>query len=76
MNKANFQPKFLHYCIQDLHVHYQEVKLPGYTTTKLILDVENKYRCFKTHAEVWDKHTPSDNPAMAQKAITNHEIPR
>jgi len=51
--------------IQDLHVQYQEDKLPKFNPMKLILDVEDKIRVLK-HAEVWDMSSPSQEiPAMA-----------
>ncbi len=54
---------FLRY-VQDLHVKYQEAKLPGYTPAKLLLDVEDKI-CVLKHAEVWDTRPHLDTPAMA-----------
>jgi hypothetical protein len=58
---------FLRY-IQDLHVQYQEAKLPGYTPTKLIQDVEDKIRVLK-HAEVWENQSHHDTPAMALNTV-------
>jgi hypothetical protein len=54
---------FLQY-IQDLHVSYQEGKLPEYDPMKLILDVEDKIRVLQ-HAKVWTQVTPQVSPAMA-----------
>jgi hypothetical protein len=54
---------FLRY-IQDLHVDYQEGKLPKCTPLKLIQAVEDKIRVLK-HAEVWDSAGTSETPAMA-----------
>jgi hypothetical protein len=55
---------FLHF-IQDLHVQYQEGKLPKYNPMKLVLEVEDKIRVLK-HAEVWETaSTTNDVPAMA-----------
>ncbi len=44
------------YCIQDLHIKYHEAKLPKYTHTKLIADIEDKIRVLK-HAEIWEQPT-------------------
>jgi hypothetical protein len=54
---------FLRY-VQDLHVSYQEGKLPKYTPSTLITDVEDKIRVLK-HAEVWDTVICNESPAMA-----------
>jgi hypothetical protein len=54
---------FLRY-VQDLHVSYQEGKLPKYTPSTLITDVEDKIRVLK-YAEVWDTVIRNESPAMA-----------
>jgi hypothetical protein len=64
--KTTANPIFLRY-VQDLHVSYQEGKLPEYTPTKLIIDVEDKIRVL-THAEVWETPASTDTPAMALTA--------
>jgi hypothetical protein len=66
--KTTTNPRFLRY-VQDLHVQYQEAKLPEYTPTKLICDVEDKIRVLK-HAEVWVPQGSSDTPAMVLTANT------
>jgi hypothetical protein len=53
--------------IHDLHIQYQEAKMPQYNPTKLIQDVEDKIQVLK-HAEAWDVHTSSVAPAMALNA--------
>jgi len=50
--------------VQDLHVSYQEGKLPKYNPLKLILDVEDKIRVLQ-HAEVWHYPEQNDSSAMA-----------
>jgi hypothetical protein len=50
--------------IQDMHIDYQEGKLPKYTPFKLIQECENKIRVLK-HAKVWTTSSPLDTPAMA-----------
>jgi hypothetical protein len=61
--KHHTNAPFLRY-IQDLHIDYQEGKLPKYTPLKLIQAVEDKIRVLK-HAEVWDSVGTSETPAMA-----------
>jgi hypothetical protein len=50
--------------IQDLHIEYQEGKLPKYSPFRLIQDCEDKIRVLR-HAEAWINPTTSDTPAMA-----------
>jgi hypothetical protein len=60
---------FQHY-IQDVHIQYQEAKLPRYTPTKLLLDIEEKIRVLK-HTEVWDISEQPDTPAVALNITPN-----
>jgi hypothetical protein len=50
--------------IQDMHIDYQEGKLPKYTPFKLIQECENKIRVLK-HAKVCTTSSSSDTPAIS-----------
>lgn len=65
--KASGNPDFLSY-IQDLHVQYQEAKLPWYTPSKLINDVKEKIHVLK-HVDLWAPMV-TNMPSMALHSTT------
>jgi len=67
-------PILLHQ-VQDLHIQYQENKLPKYTPQKLVCDIEDKIRVLK-HAEAWTTLHVPEQPMMAMHTPIRYSTKR